>query len=42
MDGSLTLLRGGCAEALAAFALVFAGCRAAVTDAPYDGQEVVS
>ena len=37
MDGSLSLLRRGCAEALAAFALVFAGCGAVVTDARYHG-----
>ena len=37
MDGSLSLVRRGCAEALAAFALVFAGCGAVVTDARYHG-----
>src|SRR3954454_2581621 len=31
------LLRRACAEALAAFALVFAGCGAIVTDATRDG-----
>jgi aquaporin NIP len=37
MDGSLSLARRSCAEALAAFALVFAGCGAAVTNARSDG-----
>ena len=37
MDRSISLWRRGCAEALAAFALVFTGCGAAVTDARYHG-----
>jgi aquaporin NIP len=37
MDSSISLWRRGCAEALAAFAHVFAGCGAVVTDARYDG-----
>ncbi len=37
MDTSLSLWRRAAAEALAAFALVFAGCGAIVTDARYDG-----
>jgi aquaporin NIP len=37
MDQSISLWRRASAEALAAFALVFAGCGAAVTDARYDG-----
>lgn len=37
MDYSIPLSRRAAAEALAAFALVFAGCGAAVTDARYDG-----
>jgi aquaporin NIP len=36
MDESLPLSRRAAAEALAAFALVFAGCGAAVTNAEYD------
>jgi MIP family channel proteins len=36
-DGAPTLLRRAAAEGLAAFALVFAGCGAVVTDAKYDG-----
>ncbi len=36
MDGSLPLWRRAGAEALAAFALVFAGCGAIVTNAKYD------
>lgn len=36
MDHSLDLARRAAAEGLAAFALVFAGCGAAVTDARYD------
>lgn len=37
MDHSIPLSRRAAAEALAAFALVFAGCGAAVTNARYDG-----
>src|SRR3954469_23271466 len=37
MDRSLPLWRRAGAEGLAAFALVFAGCGAIVTDARYDG-----
>jgi aquaporin NIP len=37
MDHSLALWRRAVAEALATFALVFAGCGAAVTNARYDG-----
>jgi hypothetical protein len=37
VDGSIPLSRRAAAEALAAFALVFAGCGAAVTNAHYDG-----
>jgi aquaporin NIP len=37
VDGSVTLSRRALAEALAAFALVFAGCGAVVTNAAYDG-----
>ena len=37
MDRSLPLWRRTAAEGLAAFALVFAGCGAIVTDAKYDG-----
>jgi aquaporin NIP len=37
MDRSVSLARRAGAEALAAFALVFAGCGAAVTNARYDG-----
>ena len=37
MDDSLSLARRAGAEALAAFALVFAGCGAIVADARYDG-----
>ena len=37
MDQSLSLWRRASAEALAAFALVFAGCGAVVTDASYHG-----
>jgi MIP family channel proteins len=37
MDQSLPLGRRAAAEGLAAFALVFAGCGAIVTDAEYDG-----
>jgi aquaporin NIP len=36
MDQSLSLSRRAAAEGLAAFALVFAGCGAAVTNAQYD------
>src|SRR5215213_96316 len=37
MPGEVTLTRRAAAEALAAFALVFAGCGAIVADARYDG-----
>lgn len=37
MDRSLSLTRRAGAEALAAFALVFAGCGAIITDGKYDG-----
>lgn len=37
MDSSLPLVRRAAAEGLAAFALVFAGCGAIITDAQYDG-----
>ena len=37
MDQSLPLARRAAAEGLAAFALVFAGCGAAVTSSEYDG-----
>src|SRR5919199_4812552 len=37
MDTSLPLVRRAAAEGVAAFALVFAGCGAIVTDAQYDG-----
>jgi MIP family channel proteins len=37
VDGSVTLSRRALAEALAAFALVFAGCGAVVANAAYDG-----
>jgi aquaporin NIP len=37
MDQSLPLARRAAAEGIAAFALVFAGCGAIVTDAQYDG-----
>jgi hypothetical protein len=37
VDGSIPLSRRAAAEALAAFALVFAGGGAAVTNAYYDG-----
>ncbi len=37
MDGALTLTRRAAAEALAAFALVFAGCGAIIADAEYGG-----
>src|ERR671936_2730360 len=37
MDASLPLVRRSAAEGVAAFALVFAGCGAIVTDAQYDG-----
>src|ERR687888_391689 len=37
MDQSLPLARRAAAEAIAAFALVFAGCGAIVADARYDG-----
>jgi MIP family channel proteins len=37
LDRSLELWRRGAAEALAAFALVFAGCGAIVADAQYEG-----
>ena len=37
MDQSLPLPRRAAAEGMAAFALVFAGCGAIVSDAQYDG-----
>jgi len=37
MDSSLALWRRACAEGLAAFALVFAGCGAIIANAKYDG-----
>ena len=37
MDASLPLARRAAAEAVAAFALVFAGCGAIVIDTHYDG-----
>jgi hypothetical protein len=38
MDQSLPLVRRAAAEGIAAFALVFAGCGAIVTDAQYEGR----
>jgi hypothetical protein len=37
MDDSMALWRRATAEGIAAFALVFAGCGAIVSDAKYDG-----